>query len=92
MTLLESLESSEREGHQQVLLAILNRFGRMPRGGSIRTLEVFLYNLGSDVVIKELIHRAQKVFTNSTMLQFTNREFKIEVSKRRKTVINLLEE
>ncbi len=75
-----------------MLLAILNRFDRMPRGGWTKAKDVFCDRFGSDVGIQELKNRAQKALTTSSGRQCTNREFKLEATKRRKTVLTLFEE
>lgn len=87
--LLENVTSSEREWPQNALLAVITRFGRMPRGGWNKAHNVFCEKYNTNVDPLEFKRRAQKALTTSNGKQCSNREFKLEATKRRKTVIDL---
>ncbi|KAF9746149.1 hypothetical protein NGRA_3543, partial [Nosema granulosis] len=64
----------------------------MPRGGWSKAKDVFCAKFRSNVGTKEFKKIAQKALTSSSGRQCSNREFMLEATKRRKTVLTLFEE
>ncbi|EQB61289.1 hypothetical protein NAPIS_ORF01137 [Vairimorpha apis BRL 01] len=84
-SILTSIESIEEEWPQKVYLAVLNRFGRMPRGGWKKANDVFCRSFLTDMEVQEFISRAKQALTSNSGKQYSAREYKLDNNKRRKT-------
>ncbi|WUR05216.1 uncharacterized protein VNE69_12201 [Vairimorpha necatrix] len=81
---LVSTEASEEEWPQRVFLSIINRFGRMPRGGWNKATEFFCGKFGSNMSSLEFKGKAKKALTSNSGRQMTARELLVNPTKRRK--------
>ena len=78
---LSSTEASEEEWPQKVFLTVINRFGRMPRGGWKKANDVFCEKYGSNMGVDEFKCKAKKALTSTSGRQMSAREFKSDPTR-----------
>ncbi|KAM0680515.1 hypothetical protein GINT2_001203 [Glugoides intestinalis] len=89
---LQSLTADQKERPREMSVAVLSRFGRMPRCGWVQALNVFNGKFIASVPMQEFMKQAKSASITEKGNRYSIRNFDAEAAKRRKTREEVFEE
>ena len=92
LSVLSSVEASQKDWPQEALKATLGRFGRVPRLGWKKATDFFCKKFSVDVSVEEFKSLAQKLLISSGGRRCSQKDFSIEAHKRYKTAMSVFDE